>query len=123
MRFVTIKRASEIKLEGITARLDVVNNIQKGILLSDSKGNVLRVRISNYSDISIEVQAPPEVEKKHKVTGTVLELPVEKTFDDRYEADRELSRLEGAAPGNTDLKVEEVEVPIDGQGSTDDIPF
>jgi hypothetical protein len=124
MRFVTVKRATEIKLEGVKVSLDIVNGLQKGILLSDGKGGVLRVRLMGCSDLSIEVPAPPEVEKKHKLTGWVLGIPVDKTFDHQHEAQREQMKLEEAAPGTALLKVEEVQGPVDGESvGGDEIPF
>ena len=124
MRFVTVKRATEIKLEGVRVSLDIVNGLQRGILITDGKGGVLRVRLAGYSDLSIEVPAPPEVEKKHKLTGSVLGIQVDKTFDDQFEAQREQIKLEEAAPGSAVLKLEEVEVPVDGESTAgDEIPF
>lgn len=112
MKFKSVKKASEVTLEGITVELDTVDGSIKGVILTDAKGNTLRVIERTYS-LFVEVPAPPEMEKKYRLSGNLLGLPVNMNFDSKYEADAEQERLERGIRGDeSELKVEEVEVPV-----------
>lgn len=111
MRFIEVKKQSDIKLNGITVDLDVVNETVKGITLRDTAGGILKVVESGYA-ISVQVPAPPKTEKRWRVAGSLLGIDMCKDFADQYEAKRERDRLVGGAP-ESDLKVEEVEVQIE----------
>lgn len=110
MKFKTVKKPSEVVLDGISVELDIVNDVIKGITLKDAKGNLVRVAERSYN-IFVEVPCPPEKEKKHKLSGEVIGLPVEKLFDDKYAAEDEKRRLESES-STAELKVEEVELDI-----------
>ena len=88
MKFKSVKKASEVTLEGITVELDTVDGSIKGVILTDAKGNTLRVIERNYN-LFVEVPAPPEMEKKYRLSGNLLGLPVNMNFDSKYEADAE----------------------------------
>lgn len=63
MKFKSVKKASEIKLDGVKIELDTVDGSIKGLTITDAKGNLLRVAERSYS-LYVEVPAPPETEKK-----------------------------------------------------------
>jgi hypothetical protein len=109
MKFKSVKKASEIKLAGITATLDVVDNSTQSITLDDEEGNSVRIAIRSYN-LYVEVPAPPETEKKYQLVGHVLDLPVDRVFDEKYEAENERRRLSDAA--HAELEVKEIHVPV-----------
>lgn len=111
MKFVSVKKNADVKLEGITVDFDIVDNSVKAIMLKDAKGNVLRVSERAYN-LYVEVPAPPEKEIKHKLSGEVIGLKIEKVFDNSREARDEMDRLCRETTGHTDLKIEEVEIDI-----------
>lgn len=113
MKFKSVKKASEVTLDGVRVEFDMVDGSIKAVTLTDPKGNVVRCAERGYN-FYVEVPAPPETEKKFKLSGTVLGLPVEKVFDERHEADDELRRLESDVRGddNIALKIEQIEVPV-----------
>jgi len=113
VKYKTVKKASEIVLAGVKVDLDVVDGSVKGLTLTDINGSVLRVSDRAYN-MFIEIPAPPETETKFKLSGTVLNLPVEKLFDQEYDAECEKDRLsrEVRSDDNCVLKVEKVEVPV-----------
>ena len=108
MRFKTVKKSSEITLEGVKVELDFVDGALKAAHFTDPKGNTLRITERGYN-LYAEIPAPPETEKKYKLHGHVLDVPVEKIFDDEFEANQEKRRLEDEA-ARSELKVEKVEV-------------
>jgi hypothetical protein len=112
MKLKSVKKNSEIVLAGIAAELDLVDSSVQGLTLRDAAGNMVRIALRSYS-MQVEVPAPPVMEKKFRLSGEVLGLPVERTFDSQYEADDERQRLESGVRGEeAALKVEEVEVAI-----------
>jgi len=114
MKLKSVKKASDLVLEGIKIEIDTVDHSQKAVTFTDVKGNVVRVAHRDYNSLSVEVPAPPEMEKKFKLSGTVLGLPVDKLFDDQFEARNELERLESEVRNEDErsLKVEQVDVPV-----------
>ena len=108
MKFKSTKKASDIILEGVTVELDMVDNAVKSVILTDAKGNTVRVIERTYN-LYVEVPAPPEMVKRWKLSGHVLDLPLEKVFEHEYEAIEEKSRLEGDA-ARSKLNVEEIQV-------------
>lgn len=124
MKFKSVKKSSEVVLAGIKADLDIVDGVVKGITLTDAKGSIVRVCERAYN-MYVEIPAPPETEKKHKLSGTVLGLPVEKLYDHDFQANDEKRRLSGAVI-DAELTVEEVQVPVDAEPSAKpaaDCPF
>lgn len=114
MKLKSTKKAADIALEGIKVELDVVDGSVKAVVLTDAKGSFVRIAHRDYSSMCVEVPAPPEIEKKFKLSGSVLGLPVEKMFDQKYEAEEERNRLESDVRGedNVALKIEQVDVPV-----------
>lgn len=113
MKFKTIKKASDVTLEGIKVEFEMLDGSVKGLTLTDSKGSLLRVMERGYN-ICVEIPAPPETENKWKLSGTLLGLPVEKVYDNDWEAKEEQGRLERACREESDssLKVEQIAIPV-----------
>lgn len=73
MKYVKIKSAGEIKLEGITIDADYIDKHVAVLTLTDVVGNVLRIeRDSSYGGINAQVLAPPEMAEYSKVTYEVF---------------------------------------------------
>lgn len=111
MKFKSVKKSSEIVLEGVKVDLDIVDGSVKGVTFTDAKGNVVRMAERGYN-LYVEVPAPPEIERKYRLHGSVLGLPVEQYFEDEYSANDEKRRLENGSRDDADLTVELVEVPV-----------
>lgn len=112
MKFKAVKKNSEVVLTGVAAEFDMVDGSVHALTLRDGAGNVVRIAMRGYS-MQVEVPAPPVMEKKYRLSGKVLGIGMDCTFDNQYEADAERERLEHGVRGDdTDLRVEEVEVPV-----------
>lgn len=125
--FVSVKNASEIKLDGITVALDKANDSLKAVYLSDGKGGVLRIVLDSYS-ICAQVPAPPKKEKRYVLRGTVDGIGrIERQFESQFDADQARREIESKLRGDFDFTVthEEVELPNDSAPpvSDDPIPF
>ena len=113
MKFKSVKKGSEVVLAGIKVDLDVVDNAVKAVILTDANGGMVRITERAYS-MYVEVPAPPETEPKFKLSGKVLDLPVEKLFESEYDAECEKDRLhrEIRSDQNCTLTIEKVNVPV-----------
>lgn len=92
MKFKSVKKASDIVLDGCVVSLDQVEGSIKAVNVKDAKGNRLRVRIDSYN-MSVEVPAPPETVTKYRLHGQVIGINVDKIFDEEHEAEDEKKRL------------------------------
>ncbi|MGH8266900.1 MAG: hypothetical protein ACRETH_05480 [Steroidobacteraceae bacterium] len=110
MRFRTAKKGADVVLAGIKAELDIVDGTTHGITLSDGQGHVVHITQRGYN-LFVEVPAPPATEKKYKLHGHVLDVPVERLFDEEFEANQEKRRLEDETARH-ELKVEHVDVEV-----------
>jgi len=113
VKFKSVKKTSEIKLDGVKVEFDMVDGSIKAVTLTDASGNVVRCAERGYN-FYVEVPAPPETEKKYRLHGSVLGISVEKTFDDEFTAKEEQRRLERSCinESEADLKVEFVEIAV-----------
>ena len=111
------KRAkdSDIQLHGIDVKVERGEGGIRRITFSDGPaGNEIVVdSASDYVSIEVSVPAPPKLVKKYRLHGLVLGLPVDKIYDDKYEAERKEQdfRDNTSAPAEVNLSIEEVEVP------------
>lgn len=125
MKFKAVKSADEIKLDGVTIELDKTGDTINGLTITDAKGRLLRIAKRNWSDIALEVPAPPETIKMHIVSGDLLGLPVREQFAESYEATNRASAIR-AAGGEVTVTLEDVVKPSEVTASTpasDDTPF
>lgn len=113
MRFKTVKKTSDIKLEGITIDADFVDGTLKRLGLIDKNGNRLQLSDRGYSSLAAEVPAPPEMATKYRLSGKVAGVQMQPaTFEYESEALEEKLRIQGEGT-ETDLAVEPIEVPVD----------
>lgn len=71
-----------------------------------------RVRINGTYGLDVLVEAEPPTEKKYRVAGTVLGLPVSEDFSEKYEADERARALASGVRDDVSLAVSEVEIPF-----------
>lgn len=119
MHYSSVKKAGEIVLEGITVDTEIVDRGLRSVTLTDAKGRVVRFERNEYGPLKVTVPAGPPTVEKHIVSGSVLGVPVREEFEDKYEAERRARQLEGDVHGDTNLKVNTEQVPID----PNEIPF
>jgi hypothetical protein len=126
MRYVTAKKPADIKLHGIHASFEFVNDSLKVVTLKDANGGVVRFAAGSYEAANVTVPAPPKMEKRYVLRG---ELPVvgkiERAFEQKHEAD-EAKRTLQAGHGDFEFLVscEEVEIKDDPPTkAADGMPF
>lgn len=107
MNWKQVKVASDIQVSGVSIELDRVGDSLKGIIISDSNGNKLRVRENSYS-IAIEASCPPPTKKQYRVEGEIHGAKIQSVvFDNNRDAEIKASEWgEGCS-------VVEIEVPIE----------
>jgi len=109
MNWETIKTSKDASvLDGITVEVDKTDSSFRSITLLDKSGSKLRVRIDSYN-LYIDVPAKPKTEKRWAVKGEYRGLPVDETFEDKYEATQRRNEIDY---GNEAITVSEVEVEI-----------
>lgn len=122
MEYVQAKKATDIKLDGITVTFDKVDTTLNAVYLKDAAGNHCRIMLQSYS-MQAQVPAPPKKEKRHVVRGEVPSLgKVRKEFAEKYEAEKAKRDLERMTGETFSLDCEEVEVRDEAPVS-DEIPF
>lgn len=125
--FVSIKSASEIKLEGVTVTLDKVNDCLKGVYIADGSGGMCRIVLDSYS-LSAQIPAPPKKEKRYVLRGTIDGIGrIDRQFEQQWDADQAKRDIEGKLRGDSDLTVTQEEVEIADAANAaepdDTIPF
>lgn len=114
MNLKRVKATSEIKLDGITVEAEWRDKTLSAILLTDAKGNILRLAVENYT-VGVFVAAPPEKKTVHVVSGKVrvLGTDVREEFDEPYEANSRKSELEQSdVCDSVTVTREEIDIPF-----------
>lgn len=112
MKFKSVKKASELKLDGVDFQIELLDKQLNSVTLTDKSGNVVKFSKHGYSDFAAFVPQPPEMVKKFELRYT-LALIGDKTelFDEKYEAESRGRELAGMYPEIRDNMVtKEVEV-------------
>lgn len=122
MKYTSVKKESEIKLDGIRVTFDKVDSAIKMVYLTDKSGNV--VRFSNpYSSVEMSVPAPPETEKRYTVTADVPGLgEIKKTFTEESEARAAAREANHSASLGNPATISEEDVVVE-EPKDDGIPF
>lgn len=86
MRLQTIKKDSDLVLEGVKFDVQWSDGNIAQVLATDAKGNLVAFKVESYSFKAL-VKAPPKKVKKFLLAGTVAGVPVESFYDDKYDAE------------------------------------
>lgn len=105
MKFQTIKKDSEVFLNGVNVSIDRVDNSLRSITLTDDVGNVVKVQIASYS-MEILVPAAPKMVEKFMLKGNVCGLIVNEQFDDKYSAENRKNEIESNTRSECELTIE-----------------
>jgi len=111
---VTVKKISDVKLEGVTAEATVVDGYTKSVTLTDRNGTILRLALEGHSTLAVTTAAPPVTEQRHAVHIKVLGIEAVEHFANSYEA---TSRADHVRAEGGEAEVEEVTVTIDDDGN------
>jgi len=114
MKWQTIKKESEVKLEGVTVTFDVHNKQIVTVTLADKNGGVFRISEGKYSGIDILGPAAPVMVDRWKVAGSFLGFTdINELFENEYEANNRVSELKDKAgyPSDFAIKAEKVSIP------------
>lgn len=91
MNWSKAKTVADIALDGIAFEVEIHDKAIKTVTLTDKNGNKVRFfQPSQYESLSVLVPSPPQTVEKFKVAGSICDgkVLVEKTFDQRYEAEQ-----------------------------------
>jgi hypothetical protein len=122
VRYVTVKKLSDVKVAGVKLEADVVNDTFNSVTLFDKDGNFVRFK-SPYGNLSVEVKAPPKTEKKTVlvVKGMPVAGDFEKPFDNKYDAEQ--AARDARSAGADSAEVVERDVPVSDDTIDSTIPF
>ena len=98
MKWVSIKSASDVKLEGIKVDIEQVNNSLSAVIFTDAKGHTCKIVLQSYSMLFV-MPEPPKLEDRWLVAGKYDGDEMRKLFDDEYTA-REFKNKMDVAFGN-----------------------
>lgn len=111
MKLVTVKTKEDIKLNGITVELEIVDNQTKSATLTDADGNMVQFALESYS-FKAYIPAPPVRVKKWVLQGEVLGLAVNEQFDAEHEAMHRRNQLCSGMYNEPELTITEVELEV-----------
>ena len=113
MNLKRIKKVSEIKLEGVTIDAEYHETNLHSVTITDSKGSLVKISKTDYSEIGMFVTAPPTKVKKWAVTGKLMGIAeINETFDDQFTAGNRKSEIEKQLDysDKAGIEVKEIEV-------------
>lgn len=114
MKFVEIKKSSEINLAGVTTEVDFANGNATCVTIVDSTGRKVRIEEGKYCGLRILVPEPPKKIKQYRVTATFPESmglgTVKRDFSDKYSAEALVAAFNDEVRSAIASTVEEVEV-------------
>lgn len=114
MNLKTVKKATDMKLEGVSFECEFRDGSLAAVTLTDKSNNLVRFVLENYN-VRALVPAPPAKKTVHVVSGKVRAVGTEirEEFDEAYEANSRRSELEQAdVCESVAVAVEEVEIPF-----------
>lgn len=112
MNLTNVKKASDLKLDGIAFDCEFRDKSLAAVTLTDKSGNFVRFTVDSYNFKAL-VQAPPETKTVHVVSAKVrvLGTPIREEFDEAYEANSRRSELEQSdVCDDVAVKTEDVEI-------------
>lgn len=110
IKFETVKKFSELKLEGITIEVECRDGQPFSITFLDGAGHLIRVARGDYSGMSIMLPEKPKMIKRWAVRGDVYGMKADEVFESEYEAQKRCDFLNSCCNVNT-LKPVEISVP------------
>lgn len=112
MKYTSIKKDSELSLNGISITVDRTDSGINSITFDDGLGGVIRCRMENYG-WKVEVPAPPEMIEKYLLQGRVFGLEVREYFDSISKANERLDFFQNNSNDTCKLEVSSVSVPAE----------
>lgn len=106
MNYESVKKPSDLKLEGITIDVEMRDGAPYAVTLTDAKGGHVKIVRNDYS-MSILVPAKAKRVKRWAVRGEVRGLKVDENFEEKYQAQQRCDDLNDIGEG---FKPEEIEV-------------
>ena len=114
MQLKSIKRASEIVLDGIAVEIEMRDGSLHAVTFTDKSGNFCKVAKSDYSTMSAYIAAPPTKVKKFQLSGTLEDVsPVKEVFDDEWTANNRKAEIEKKFDYREGVKLEVAPVEIE----------
>ena len=113
MNYRQAKKASEVRLKGVTFEFVNVDGSTKSVIIRDEAGGMAEV-IEQYGSVKVNVPAGPTMVKRWVVKGTVANLDVLEHFDSQYAADIRRNALIERFDGSDEDKIDpvtEIEIP------------
>jgi hypothetical protein len=113
--FDTVKKTSDLKLDGIKIETEKLDGVTSSITFSDASGNVVRVKGAIYDQIKILIPAKPATEKIYVVKGRILEgVPVSVECKSSAEANEKIADIQSAVREAGELRIveEDREIPF-----------
>jgi len=124
MKFTTVKKASEIQLEGYEVEFDHSDSSLNSVTILKDGDPVARFAMRSYT-LYAERQSDPVMVDRYKLHGSVCGLPVERLFERESDAERAKQKYEEASQ-LTELSIDGVKVPDDYATATENsepLPF
>lgn len=86
MNMATVKKDSEIKLDGVTVEVTRKDGGAVAVTVRDCVGGVLLVQLGQYGGLDVMVPAPPEKVTRWEVTGKIKGIAFRELFKEEYKA-------------------------------------
>lgn len=114
MKFDSVKRADQLKLDGVSFQLEFLDKELTQIVMTDGSGNIVKVAKNGYSYMQAYIPAKPEIEKKWRVSGSVGDIgKVQEDFKNQYDAESRKTAIESDFPYSDKVKIEVAEVDVE----------
>ena len=96
MNFETVKKTSDVRLEGVSVDFEIHDKGIRSIVIADRAGNLVKImRGESYNEtLRVLVPEQPKPVKVHVLAGKLLGItPFREEFEQQYEADSRLSAI------------------------------
>ena len=94
MRMITLKKQSEVKLEGVKVEYQIHDNKLEAVIITDAKGQSIRIiKSDSYSsELKVMMQQDYDIETHVFVEGELFGNKISKSFGKKeYDAERKAS--------------------------------
>lgn len=91
MRMITLKKQSEVKLEGVSVEYQIHDNKLEAVVISDNKGQSIRIiKADQYGvELKVMMQQDYDIETHIFVEGELFGNPISKSFGKKeYDSER-----------------------------------
>lgn len=111
MKLVSVKKESQIVLNGINFDVLWTDGSIAQVTATDLEGNLVCFKKESY-DFRVLVKEPPKQVVKFLLKGTVAECPVHAMYDERYQAQQAMDTHQNMVSRDEycSLEIEEVTV-------------